>query len=94
MDKYFFLMAQMPFLSFGIKTYMTKIKFLEEAAKANVSEEMIEKSDLMCAFRSFEDGLRDEAMFIRAGGRAAWPYTGAHPLEVEKNLLRARWDFV
>ncbi len=94
MDKYFYLLAQMPFLSFGIKSHMDRSRFLEEAKKWEISRAMIEESSFMVVLRAFEDGILEQAAAIRAGTRPSGAYVGGNPLEIEKNILRARWDFI
>jgi hypothetical protein len=94
MDKYFYLIAQMPFLAFGVKSYMSREFFLQECAKWQVSLADIEASTFMRSLRAFEDGLLEGVLQIRLGARPEGVFAGSNPLEVEKNILLSRWQFI
>jgi len=117
MDKYYYLAAQLPFLKFNERTYLTRKGFLAEAKKW-LSEgdfkllSRLELSDfhprpddfgILLEYKNFEKALRQEIALTR-GAMASAEYRPrkilkpklleGSPLDVERKLLRFRWEFI
>ena len=117
MDKYYYLVAQLPFLKFNEGTYLNKSSFLEEAKKwlsiraflilssVDIDDFDAKPQDIetLREYKNFERTLREELVLIRRSSQAAannffiyikGDYLEGNPLEVEKNLLHLRWEFI
>lgn len=118
MDKYYYMVSQLPTLSFDKESPVTIDAFLEEAGKwlnrgdlrsldrvrlseAGSSEEGHRIWQMFCAFeRRFRNDLRAWRLSRRGGDDLRFPsfpltmVKEGNPLDVEKKLLRHRWDYI
>lgn len=119
MDKYYYLVSQLPYLQFEQEQPITRRYFLEEARKwlnsddyecliqANINEfSPLENipSPVLYNYRNFEYRLRKELALWRKAQKEGHEYKSimfpsslvkeGDPLEVEKNLLYFRWQFI
>jgi len=118
MDKYYYLISQLPVLYFDKESYMTTDYFLEEAEKwmsagdyfllseIEINDVSLSKKSprLWQNYQAFEYGLRSDLVLWRKARKAGQEHKPAsfptsivkegNPLEVEKKLLKLRWDFL
>jgi len=115
MDKYYYLISQLPFLKFNEKTYLDSKIFLSQAAKwlndkeisclkkVNICDFRVDKEEplLIQEYKKFEQALRKDLVVFRrkkeAGSKLKVLKTHTlegNPFEIEKKLLRARWDYI
>ncbi len=117
MDKYYYLIAQLPMLFFEKPALMGIEAFLEEAAKwlsrrDNQQLVKIQYDDIfrpskgqrsLRKVKTFESALRNDLALWRRSMKEGGDYKPSqtppsaregNPLEVEKKLLRLRWDFI
>jgi len=115
MDKYYYLISQLPFLKFNEKTYLDSKMFLSQAAKwlnekeiwclerVSISNFKIDKAEslLVQKYKEFEEALRKELVFFRKKEESRNTFKvlktdllEGNPFEVEKNLLKVRWDYI
>lgn len=118
MDKYIYLIAQLPSLIFDKPSYMTIPLFLEEACKwmnrrdlqklksVVLMDPVVEEDQPKTIRRvqQFENRVRRDLSQWRQAGKKrieekpeSFPISilkEGNPLEIEKNLLRLRWQFI
>ena len=118
MGKYYYFVAQLPFLQFGKKPAIGSLSFLEEAKKWLSSRDLkilakvgidsfitsLEDLEILKAYKTFEQTLREEVALTRKVSSAVVDFKAlevikpvsleGNPLDVEKNLLKLRWNFI
>ena len=115
MDKYYYLVATLPFLKFNEKTYLNRKSFLEEASKwltprdfdilckVDLDDFYSKREDCVIVkeYKGFEKILREEIAAIRKKQEKETTrelikgqLLEGSPLDIEKKLLRFRWDFI
>lgn len=113
MDKYYYFVSQLPFLTFGQESYIDKERFLDEAKKWLADKDFLMisgvslndfyprdgDSEVLAKYKDFEMTLREEvASFRRNESRAGTSFNlnlnEGTPLEIERTLLRLRWEFI
>ncbi len=118
MDKYYYVVAQLPLLYFDKETTMTTQMFLEEAEKWLSSRDFailsrarydstdieIKKPGLLRQYVEWEYTFRRELAAWRKSVREGMDYKPesfsvslvkeGNPLEVERAMLKRRWDFI
>ena len=118
MDKYYYLLSEIPHLIFGQESNITQRLFLAEAEKwlsekdfteliqlnINEFEEEQINNSLLALYRSFEFQLRSELAKYRRDKKEGREYKSymfspsifkdGDPLDIEKELLKLRWNFV
>ena len=118
MDKYYYMVSQLPMLQFDKEPAIDGEKFLEEAEKwlsgrdyrvlsqIDMREARVSRTGPACwrAYRVFEQRFRNDLAMWRRSTRGgdevrflSFPLSlvrEGDPLEVEKKLLKHRWDFV
>lgn len=118
MDKYYYLVAQLPFLQFDKKPKVARLEFLQEAKKwlnsrnfinlvrASIDDftPHIQDPGILKIYKNFEKTLKEELASIRKASKEAHDFKAfeivkarvleGNPLEVEKKLLKLRWDFI
>ena len=117
MDKYFYLVSQLPVLVFDKPSYMTAGHFLEEADKwmgkrdfnrlksAHLMDPVVNRKQLSVVRRvqEFEHTLRLDLSQWRQARKKNQEYKPifplslvkeGNPLEIEKKLLRLRWQMI
>ena len=117
MDKYFYLVAQLPVLVFDKPSYMTADRFLEEADKwmrrrdfnrlksVHLMDPVVDRkqSPVIRRVQAFEHSLRHDLSQWRLARKKNQEYKPffplsvvreGNPLEIEKKLLRLRWQMI
>lgn len=118
MDKYYYIVSQLPLLFYDKETFMTIEYFLQESAKwlsskdyevlcqVNIDDISLEKMGpkLWQQYREFEYQFRYDLALWRKSLREGQEYKPTsfppslvkegNPLEVERRLLKRRWDFI
>ena len=118
MDKYYYIVSQLPMLFFDKETYMTIDYLIEEAQKwlspadfdilsrVDMNDISIDKKGpkLWQQYKEYEFQFRDELALWRKSlkiGQEFKPISfplslvkEGNPLEVERKLLKRRWDFI
>jgi hypothetical protein len=117
MDKYIYLVAQLPALVFDKPSYMTSARFLEEADKwmgrrdfdrlrsvRLMDTDMDRKQpSVVRKVQEFEHRIRQDLSQWRQAGEKNTEYKPSfpisvikegNPLEIEKKLLRLRWQMI
>ena len=118
MDKYYYLLSEIPYLIFGKESNITQRLFLAEAEKWLSEKDYIElvqlninefkeeqiNNSLLDLYRSFEFQLRSELAKYRRDKKEGREYKShmfspsifkdGDPLDIEKKLLKLRWDFI
>ncbi len=118
MDKYYYVVAQLPLLYFDKETTMTTRMFLQEAekwlsrrdfailsrARYDSTDIEIKKPGLLQQYVEWEYKFRRELADWRRSMREGMDYKPesfsvslvkeGNPLEVERALLKRRWDFI
>ncbi len=118
MDKYYYIVSQLPMLFFDKETFMTIEYFLQESAKwlsskdyevlsrIDINDISLEKMGpkLWLQYREFEYEFRNDLALWRKSSQVGQEYKPnsfaltlvkeGNPLEVEKRLLKRRWDFI
>ena len=88
MDKYYYLVSQLPILNFGLKTYMTTEYFLDQARKwldgkdfsllsgASLSDfsRIPDESGILKEYKNFELNLRRELTLVRKSKKEKYDY--------------------
>jgi len=116
MDKYYYLVAQLPLLFFDKEPALSREDFLDEArkwlnradyrllARVNINDPQIGPEDhaTLVQYKTFEIQLREELLNYRQARDENMEYKftlfpanvvkEGNPLEVEKKLLRLRWE--
>ena len=118
MDKYFYIVSQLPILFFDKETFMTIEYFLQESEKwlsskdhkalsrINIEDISLEKkgSKLWQQYRELEFEFRNDLALWRKSLQTGQEYKPTsfplslvkegNPLEIERRLLKRRWDFI
>ncbi|MBO8131294.1 MAG: DUF2764 family protein [Candidatus Marinimicrobia bacterium] len=118
MDKYYYFVAQLPYLHFDKETYMNIELFFNEGLKwlsnkdynvlksININEYQIKPYDpeIVKKYKQFEYELRLDMANYRRAKKMSQEYKTKYvpsgilrestPLEIEKALMKARWDFI
>lgn len=117
MDKYYYFVAQLPFLIFNKKGYPDREYFLAEAKKWLSDKDFLllsrvslndfypgdKDNNIVTVYKDFELSLREKvACFRRDKANREFMLSGEFslnlgegtPLEIEKRLLRLRWQFI
>ena len=118
MDKYYYLISQLPSLVFDKSTYMSAEVFLDEARKwmnpkdiSLLSQVNFKDTELnsklpsdICNYQNFEKAIRLEIAAWRKARKTGQDFKPSllpastvkegNPLEVEKKLLKTRWQFI
>jgi len=118
MDKYYYIVSQLPILFFDKETFITIDYFLQEAEKwLNKSDyallSQIDLNDISLdkkgpklwqQYREFEFQFRNDLAWWRKSLRVGQEYKPTsfplslvkegNPLEVEKKLLKRKWDYI
>lgn len=118
MDKYYYIVSQLPILFFDKETFMTIDYFLQEAQKwtsirdyeilsqTNINDISLGKKGpkLWQDYREFEFRFRNDLALWRKSLQLGQEYKPTsfpislvkegNPLEIERRLLKRRWDFI
>ncbi|NOQ97939.1 MAG: DUF2764 family protein [Calditrichae bacterium] len=118
MDKYYYIVSQLPILFFNQETFMTIEYFLQESEKwlsstdyeilsqVNINDISLEKRGpkLWQKYRELEFEFRNDLALWRKSLQVEQEYKPTsfppslvkegNPLEVERRLLKRRWDFI
>jgi len=118
MDKFYYLVSQLPLLYFDKDTFVDIDFFLEEAEKwtntteynklvsADINETEVEDSDpeVLKEFKKYERKFRKDVAEFRKAQKEGYEYKTSlfpnnvlkegTPLEIEKNLIKLRWNFL
>jgi hypothetical protein len=118
MDKYYYIISQLPILFFNKETFITIEYFLQESEKwlnpkdhetlsqVDVNDISLQKKgpQLWQQYREFEFEFRNDLALWRKSLQVGQEYKPisfplslvkeGNPLEVEKKLLKRRWDFI
>jgi hypothetical protein len=118
MDKYYYIVSQLPMLFFDKETSITIEYFLQESVKwlsskdfmilsqVNISDISFDKKGpkVWQQYREFEYEFRNELALWRKSLRVGQEYKPisfplslvkeGNPLNVEKRLLKRKWDFI
>ena len=118
MDKYYYIVSQLPMLFFDKETFMTIEYFLQESAKwlsskdyevlsqVNINDISLKKMGpkVWLQYSEVEYEFRNDLALWRKSLRVGQEYKPnsfppslvkeGNPLEVERRLLKRRWDFI
>jgi len=105
MDKYYYIVSQLPMLFFDKETFMTIEYFLQESAKwlsskdyevlsqVNINDISLKKMGpkVWLQYSEFEYEFRNDLALWRKSLRVGQEYK---PNSFERRLLKRRWDFI
>lgn len=118
MDRYYYLIAQLPTLYFDKETYMTVGNFFAEAEKwlsqqdfqlltsISMEDVTIDKKNVgvLNEYKKFEFQVRNDIAQWRKAQKMGQEYKplsfplstikDGNPLEIEKKLLKLRWEYI
>lgn len=110
MDKYYYFVSQLPFLTFGQESYISREGFLDQAKKwlSNKNFLMISNvslnsfyprngdNEVLAKYKNFELALREEIASLRRNENrtGSLNLNEGTPLEIERALLQRRWEFI
>jgi hypothetical protein len=118
MDKYYYIIAQLPMLFFDKESFMTIDIFLNELKKwlnpgdfqkflqIELFDTNIKKNDprILREYKQFESDFRNELALWRKSQKEGYEYKTSifsaalvkegNPFEIEKKILKRRWDFL